>query len=70
MSFPIDTTHFVSGYRGKLLLVQTWHRGIGSVQTELAAWKARYDRGEVTHVEVVDRMTGKIEKYPPWGKVK
>lgn len=52
---PKDADWLVRGYKGQKLLLETWHRGDSSKDAEIAAWKARMRRGEVSHVEVVNR---------------
>ena len=51
-------THEVKGFglQGELLL-HTWHIGESSKDIELAAWKRRMARGEVSRVEVLDLAT-------------
>lgn len=63
---PEDATHLVRGFNleGKLL-VETWHRGTGSKDCEIEAWKHRRERrGDVGRIEVYDLSTHKTEVVP------
>lgn len=62
---PHDADWIVTGWRGTELLVQTWHRGVGSKDCEVAAWHERLKRGEASHVDVLDRKTGKVQTIFP-----
>jgi hypothetical protein len=66
MAVPYDATHLVRGYaptnKGGHLLVETWHRGEGSKDCEVAAWLLRRKRGEVGRIEVECLKPRKIEQ--------
>lgn len=43
------------------LLVKTWHVGESSRDMEIAAWKERMKRGEVSYITVTDTRTNETE---------
>lgn len=43
------------------MILHTWHATEGSRDIEIAAYKARIRRGEISHIEVVDHAAGKTE---------
>jgi hypothetical protein len=63
---PDNATHIVRGYAGRRhpsvrvgeLLVETWHVGDGSMQTEVVVWRMRMKKGECSRVEVIDLRPG------------
>ena len=61
----------VAGYRGATLLVETGHRGVSSMETEVAVWKARMKRGEVDKIIVKDLRSKEQREqhgFGPWSK--
>lgn len=61
MSIPDRADYIVRGFRGTLLLVETWHVGEASKDLEVSCWRDRMQRGEATHVEVINRHSYKME---------
>lgn len=59
----------ISGYAGakhpqaapNTLLLSTWHIGQSSRDMEIAAWRARMKRGEVSYITVTDVAAGVTE---------
>ena len=43
----------IKGYRGRELLLHTWHTSEASKAAEVGAWQSRMKRGEATHIEVI-----------------
>lgn len=43
------------------LLLHTWHIGESSRDMEIAAWRSRMARGEVSHIEVIDKRAKTTE---------
>ncbi len=41
-------------YRGRQLVMHTWHTTEASRDIEIAAFNARIERGEITRIEVYD----------------
>lgn len=43
------------------MVLHTWHRSEASRDAEIAAFKSRIARGEISHIEVIDHAAGKTE---------
>lgn len=63
----------VKGYAGPAtltakfgaLLLHTTHRSEGSKDAEVASWKARMARGEVSKIEIINLRTHEVETITP-----
>lgn len=48
----------IRGFRGQQLLRETVHKNEISAYVELEAWRARMQRGDIGHVELIDCRPG------------
>ena len=62
---PPNADYLVRGYKGRELLVETWHIGEASKDLEVMVWKELIQRGEASHYEVASTRQYKVvERYP------
>jgi hypothetical protein len=70
MNVAYDPPYTIKAYAGGkhpggappgAMILHTWHRTEGSRDIEIAAFKARIRRGEISHIEVIDHEAGKTE---------
>ena len=66
---PNDARYSIKAYAGRKhadpfgsLVLHTWHRTEGSRDIEIAAFRARMRRGEISSIDVIDHEAGTTEQ--------